>query len=297
MLSKFERLASARFIQRNFEQIEISTIWHGELCFTITDLREALLHWKFITFVEIAVIIYTIFDFGRISDFLPILLVFLYWNMSAFVAISLYVSVLLFLFLAIRKFKRKRLFLVVVNPIAIPTAIMINRLVLQSISDIPPMHGEELAVYVLRSVIVFFCMELFYFEFVQPIVRLKLLGKKEPLPDKSGIEAFLVADKSITLNSLSYVQSVDHYIVLNFTSGASVMVLGKIGDFVEQSKPSWGVSPHRSYWVASHAISNVTREGRKRFIQLKNGEQIPVSDLKKKEIESWFNEYSTKATA
>lgn len=143
----------------------------------------------------------------------------------------------------------------------------------------------------------FFCLELFYFEFVQPMVRLKILGKKEPINDESEVEAFLVADKSVTLNSISHVQSIDHYIVLNFTSGANVMVLGKISDFVEQSKPSWGISPHRSYWVAHHVIDGIQRDGRKRFITLKTGERIPVSDLKKKEIEAWLENYSVLQSA
>ncbi|MBU2980855.1 LytTR family transcriptional regulator [Lentibacter algarum] len=68
----------------------------------------------------------------------------------------------------------------------------------------------------------------------------------------------------------------DHYVEVITTKGASLLLM-RLSDAIKETGRNTGMQVHRSHWVAFAQISNVTREGDKARIALKDGRDIPAS--------------------
>lgn len=68
----------------------------------------------------------------------------------------------------------------------------------------------------------------------------------------------------------------DHYVDVQ-TSGGKTSLLMRFSDAMDEVEDHLGAQVHRSHWVAWGAVTTVCREGGKLVLQLKSGQQIPVS--------------------
>ena len=67
-----------------------------------------------------------------------------------------------------------------------------------------------------------------------------------------------------------------HYLQV-VTENGSCLILYNLGDAIEQLPRELGVSVHRSYWVARHAVQQRVRHGRQGELHLHSGHRVPIS--------------------
>lgn len=68
----------------------------------------------------------------------------------------------------------------------------------------------------------------------------------------------------------------DHYVEAH-TSEGSELVLMRFTDALKELDGLEGMRVHRSHWIAVDAVSRVLREGGRTYVELTNGERVPVS--------------------
>lgn len=68
----------------------------------------------------------------------------------------------------------------------------------------------------------------------------------------------------------------DHYVEVVTTKGTSLLLM-RLYDAIKETGGSTGMQVHRSHWVAFDQVQDVTREGDKARIRLKDGRDIPAS--------------------
>lgn len=68
----------------------------------------------------------------------------------------------------------------------------------------------------------------------------------------------------------------DHYVRVNSANG-SAMVLTRFSDALEGTAHIEGAQVHRSWWVATHAVTAIRKNGRTAQLTLLDGSEVPVS--------------------
>ena len=79
----------------------------------------------------------------------------------------------------------------------------------------------------------------------------------------------------------------DHYVDVQ-TSGGKTSLLMRLSDAMDEVEGHLGAQVHRSHWVAWGAVATVCREGGKLVLQLKSGQQIPVSRNHRAKVDARF---------
>lgn len=77
-------------------------------------------------------------------------------------------------------------------------------------------------------------------------------------------------------NRLLHLRMRDHYVEAHTELG-SELVLMRFSDALKELDGLEGMRVHRSHWVATDAVSRVVHEGGRTFLELQNGERVPVS--------------------
>lgn len=72
-----------------------------------------------------------------------------------------------------------------------------------------------------------------------------------------------------------YLKMSDHYVEV-FTTAGHAVILMRFGDAVAELGRS-GIRVHRSYWVANGHLERLVRRGRRRFVRVTGGHDVPVS--------------------
>ncbi len=85
-------------------------------------------------------------------------------------------------------------------------------------------------------------------------------------------------------DQLLHLRMRDHYVEAHTELG-SELVLMRFTDALEEVNRLEGMRVHRSHWVASDAIARVVREGGRTFVELNNGERVPVSRTYRRAVE------------
>ncbi len=95
-------------------------------------------------------------------------------------------------------------------------------------------------------------------------------------PSQSALHEYLPADFPKQIDAL---QSEDHYIHVYAHDACGVrkeMILMRLSDAINFLNGD-GFQTHRSWWIARHAATDYSRDGRKHYFTLQNGQKIPIS--------------------
>lgn len=68
----------------------------------------------------------------------------------------------------------------------------------------------------------------------------------------------------------------DHYVDIRTEAGSSSILL-RFSDALREVEPVPGQRVHRSHWVADAAVARMRRDGKRHFVVLKTGDELPVS--------------------
>ena len=77
----------------------------------------------------------------------------------------------------------------------------------------------------------------------------------------------------------------DHYLRV-YTDRGEELILLRLKDALRELETHDGRQVHRSYWVARAALAEAKRDGRKTFLRLTNGLEVPVSQTYLPELRS-----------
>ena len=95
--------------------------------------------------------------------------------------------------------------------------------------------------------------------------------------DRPAVEAFLERlPVKFRTADLWAITSEDHYLRV-FTSLGSDLILMRLSDAEKELASVDGLRVHRSWWVSRTGIKSARRDGGKVFLELKSGEDVPVS--------------------
>ena len=72
-----------------------------------------------------------------------------------------------------------------------------------------------------------------------------------------------------------YLKMSDHYVEVFTTAGHAVLLM-RFGDAAAELE-GLGIRVHRSYWVGNDHLERLVRRGRRRFLRLTGGHDVPVS--------------------
>lgn len=75
---------------------------------------------------------------------------------------------------------------------------------------------------------------------------------------------------------LLYLSMQDHYVEV-VTDKGSELILMRMSDAVDETAPVEGLQIHRSYWVASDAVTGTTRRDGRLILSMSDGAELPVS--------------------
>jgi len=86
---------------------------------------------------------------------------------------------------------------------------------------------------------------------------------------------------------LLWLKMQDHYIQVVTEKGEHLMFL-RFSDAMEELSGYDGMQIHRSYWVARRAVRGVRRQGRRMFLRLPDGSDLPVSRRYAAAVLAWL---------
>lgn len=89
--------------------------------------------------------------------------------------------------------------------------------------------------------------------------------------------------------TLIAIKSEDHYLRV-FTDVGDELILMRLSDAISVLAGADGMQTHRSWWVANHAISDMTRKQGKLVIQCHNELEVPVSRTYEKHVKLKLNQ-------
>ena len=117
------------------------------------------------------------------------------------------------------------------------------------------------------------------------LVRRRVHIAGVPPSEVSATSAQFLARLSPALGTrLLHLRMRDHYVEAHTDQG-SELVLMRFTDALKELDGIEGMRVHRSHWIAAEAVSRVAREGGRTFVELTNGERVPVSRSYRKVIE------------
>ena len=82
--------------------------------------------------------------------------------------------------------------------------------------------------------------------------------------------------------------SQDHYVKVT-TSMGSELILMRLSDAIMELEGFDGLQPHRSWWIAKKHVKQIKLVNNKKAIELSNGDLVPISRAKIKDVSSYLN--------
>ena len=133
--------------------------------------------------------------------------------------------------------------------------------------------------------------EAIYFAFVLPQLRLRL--QQEGPPARS----IAVAGQRFELDTILTLRGQEHHVLVQ-TAERTHRLRGRLGDLISQTRESDGVLAHRSYWVASRAITRLERgdDGHDTIVTTA-GERLRVARPRQGAVRAWLARHAPEVAA
>lgn len=120
--------------------------------------------------------------------------------------------------------------------------------------------------------------------------QLKALDEDPETPARAKF--VVVDDKHYPLTDIIYFKAAEHYVEFKSHSGSKILRV-TLREITKQLNDLAGFQPHRSYWVSRDGVSQLVRREKKWFLELVNGEEIPISRQRKKIVTDWMENFHT----
>lgn len=101
----------------------------------------------------------------------------------------------------------------------------------------------------------------------------------------------LPGEAAITLDGVWLVRALEHYVEIHLEPNDQRVVRARLSDFIEQVEQHHGIQTHRSWWVSLRAAKQLITENGKRFLELHDGQKIPVSRGRLPDVQQWLDDH------
>ena len=268
----------------------------------VAEIDRVLLNRRFVTTLVLFCTLLAIVDpyLFRNEVFLPWRVLF--WNANGvFVVLSWYVQFRLLTY-------SRRL---IGYDFAIPSAVMIavsvtallhfNYWLAGIILDMPELWRGRLYWDVLRYVSVAVVFETAVAVFLLPrllfAIRRRHSNSRVQTGDAALTDPCRSSDHSLLEvngrkfdpSKILYLKSAEHYVEV-VLHDARELVRASLREMIDMLHPDLGVQPHRSYWVTRQAIVGLNRANGGQFLILRNGDEIPVSRHRRRDVAQWVRQ-------
>lgn len=98
----------------------------------------------------------------------------------------------------------------------------------------------------------------------------------------------LPGEDAIPMENVWLVRALEHYVEFHFEQSPQRVVRARLSDFIEQVEDSQGIQTHRSWWVSAQAAKQLVTDNGKRFLELHDGQKIPVSRGRMPDVQQWL---------
>lgn len=132
-------------------------------------------------------------------------------------------------------------------------------------------------------------LETFYLTFVLPIAlgSRQFLKNRQEARENSTCKTLIIAGKSFFCDQLMSVTSQDHYVRI-CTKTEQCQLRARLSDIIKQLDCQNGIQPHRSHWVARHAVSGLANKDGHKVLELHNGHRIPIARGRLVDVQEWL---------
>ena len=187
---------------------------------------------------------------------------------------------------------------------SVTALLLVNYGVATNLLEMPELWEGQFLTDLVRYVLVVLVFETALATFLFPLLLDQYRGTKDPTdqtkqneqkqgrsPKPEAKPATLVVNgKRIDVSTVLYLKSVEHYVEI-VQHEMTELIRATLREIVAALEPSHGIQPHRSYWVARHAIIGVNRSDGNMFLVITDGSEVPVSRHRKREVTAWLADH------
>jgi len=148
--------------------------------------------------------------------------------------------------------------------------------------------------FMLRYMIVGMVFEFFVVQYLVPEFE-RRTGRSHRPEDKAADPkiggspeiTIKINQNSYVKSQICYLKSAEHYVEIVTAEGAS-LERARLSDLISLLEDHDGIQPHRSYWVSRHSAIKLERVDGNCMLFLRDGEKIPVSRAREKDVRNWL---------
>lgn len=117
-----------------------------------------------------------------------------------------------------------------------------------------------------------------------------LIDNRNPPAEEAAVTvlqqpAFLAKAGAVGVSDVLALEAEEHYVRVH-TGDKAHLVHHRLRDAMADMPARIGTQVHRSWWVAHEAISETRRDGRRHWLILANGTEVPVSDQHREKLKN-----------
>ncbi|MCA0995688.1 LytTR family DNA-binding domain-containing protein [Alloyangia pacifica] len=109
----------------------------------------------------------------------------------------------------------------------------------------------------------------------------------DPNQAASASRILLIGSQPVAMDDLICLEARQHHVLARH-SGGTLSQRARLSDIVAQTRPDEGLQPHRSWWVATHALCQLERQDGKPVLRLTDGTLVPVARGRMGDVERWL---------
>ena len=269
-------------------EIQARDILLRPLGITACEALEILRQPMVLLFVGLLILPLILFDAANLQQYMPWWQAALIWTAAAAIQISTYTALTLLWGGLRRHWPLPPVFLPANGLLAylatcLGTASLVRWLTGRSWADILD-PGIVLAGYAFAAI-----GEAIYFAFVLPQLLLRLQQPGGP------VRSIAIAGQHFDLDTILTLRGQEHHVLVQ-TTDRTHRLRGRLGDLVSQTQESDGVLAHRSYWIASRAITRLEQDddGRDTIVTTA-GERLRVAGPRQGAVRAWIARHAPEA--
>ncbi|NDV97911.1 LytTR family DNA-binding domain-containing protein [Salipiger sp. PrR002] len=109
-----------------------------------------------------------------------------------------------------------------------------------------------------------------------------------PSETATASRILLIGSQPVALDDLICLEARQHHVLARH-SGGTLSQRARLSDIVAQTRLEEGLQPHRSWWVAAHALCQLERQDGKPVLRLTDGTLVPVARGRMADVERWLH--------
>lgn len=276
-------------MQCDWSGLRLYTVIGDKYYLTLPEMREGLIHPLTLIFMVLAAATLVLFDVHGYASHMAAGGTVLLWTVCTVTLVGFYVAIIGALVSLSKRFSWVVVYLPVVGVIAtsLNTILTMNN---ASMLMGMPFALQDVLVHLPQNILAGFIFESLYSIFAMPLVNPRLMASVKhvaPRALRPAVRSISIGGQVLNLKSISVISSQDHYLEVVSIDG-TILLRGRLSDALTQLSVQDGISPHRSYWVASSFIKGIGGKSGARTLVLHDGVELPIARARVLATQKWL---------